>query len=273
MIGDRPDAVVSEHELPLFALEVVAVDRVRVRLDVVGAIINVARVVARELVEGLHLRLVHDDGQRAAFGIEQVDAGVLFTFAIARQDEVLAVRRDVRERGRVLASGDLDRKALRTVEAPDLPGAGDRPREEHPLAVGRDGACARRAHVEHHLNAPGDVRVEARRCVLRENFGRHGRSAVPGVCGRRWGGARRRRGRWSGRRGGNERGRRRSGERGGRPASCREKDPAGQDREAHALGPTMPAARPKRSAGPHRHVARLATSVAPEATKFDPRSV
>ena len=42
---------------------------------------------------------------------------------------------------------------LRAVEPPHLARARDRPGEEHPLAVGGDGARAGRAHVEHRLGA------------------------------------------------------------------------------------------------------------------------
>ena len=73
--------------------------RVRVGLDVVGAEIDVSRVVGDELRANVcTLGLCWMSTQRAALGRLHVEAGVLLALAIARDDEELAVGGDGGER-------------------------------------------------------------------------------------------------------------------------------------------------------------------------------
>ena len=135
VIFDVPEPVVAEDELLGAAGDVVAVDRVGVGFAIVGAEEDRLRIASRELVSGLNARLVLDGAQRAAIRIEQIEPGILFTLAIAKDDEPFAVGGDVDEPRHVLPAGELHRKTARPVELPDLGNARHRPIEEHRLAV------------------------------------------------------------------------------------------------------------------------------------------
>ena len=97
MIGDIPQPVVAEYELLAAARNVVAVNGVSVGFAIVGGEENRLGIGSRELILGLHGGLVLNDAQRAPAGIEQIEARVLFAFAIASHHQPFAVRGDVDE--------------------------------------------------------------------------------------------------------------------------------------------------------------------------------
>ncbi len=69
MIGDGPDARLIEEALYFLARDLVAIEGVAVGLEIVRAVIDVARVRARELVLRLYAGLVLDELERAAVRI------------------------------------------------------------------------------------------------------------------------------------------------------------------------------------------------------------
>jgi hypothetical protein len=96
VVGDVPDPLLREHLLAALLAAVVTVERVGLGFLVVGAVIDVAAVVAGELELRLDARLVLDELERAAARVEQVEARVLFAFAVALDDQRRAVGRDRR---------------------------------------------------------------------------------------------------------------------------------------------------------------------------------
>src|SRR5262245_59775940 len=153
MIGDAPEPRRVEDDLAQFRRAVVAVDDERVLRDVVGPVVDPARVVRDELEERLHARLVLDDHERPALGLLEVKARVLLAGAIAPHHELAAVGDGGRDPGRVLAAGELYGETTRAVEAPELAHAGDAPAEVEGLPVRREQTASRRANVEHRLDA------------------------------------------------------------------------------------------------------------------------
>ena len=189
MIGHGPEARLGDERLPLLRVDVPAVDRVRVGLLVVGCVGDPLAVGADELEERLNALDVLDHRERPARGGHHVEPGVLLSLAVALEDEGPAVGKDVGEGRPVLASRELDRKGVRSVEPPDLGRSGDGPAEVEPAPVGSGLAEARGADVHQRLDAAGQVGRKGLRRVRRDHLGRDALGTVALVGRLRGGGS------------------------------------------------------------------------------------
>src|SRR4029450_7675104 len=118
--GDDPESRLIEHQLALRRGDVVAVDRVAIGGDVVGAEIDRFGVASRKSVTGARALLMVHLRQGPAIGALQVEPGIFLAADIARQREEPAIGRDPGQTGRVLTFGELYSAAFLPRHAPDV---------------------------------------------------------------------------------------------------------------------------------------------------------